>query len=84
VRKQVIEFIETRFRAALGARMLQPDMPLFSSGIVDSFGVLELIAFLDDEFGVDIDPSRHELSEFDTVEKIVVLVERLKQPPGPR
>lgn len=50
---------------------------LVSSGIVDSFGVLELIAFLEERFGVDIDPARHELEEFDTVAKIVALVTTL-------
>jgi len=72
-------FLQDRFRAAIGAKPLDVDSPLFSSGIVDSFGVLELIAFLDETFGVDIDPARHELAEFDTIGKIVELVTRLRQ-----
>lgn len=73
----ILEFIRTRFRAALGRTTIDRDTRLFSSGIVDSFGVLELIAFLDDRFGVDIDPARHELDEFDTVSKMVALVTTL-------
>lgn len=76
-KSQIHAFITTRFRAALAGRALQDDHPLFSSGIVDSFGVLELIAFLDETFGVDIDPSRHQLADFDTVAKIVTLIEGL-------
>lgn len=71
-------FLQDRFRASLGAQPLGPDTPLFSSGIVDSFGVLELIAFLDETFGVDIDPARHELAEFDTIAKTAALVTRLQ------
>jgi acyl carrier protein len=73
-------FLRDRFRASIGSRPLDPDTPLFSSGIVDSFGVLELIAFLDDTFGVNIDPARHELAEFDTISKIAALVTRLQRP----
>jgi acyl carrier protein len=69
-------FLRTRFRSSIRGE-LGADHPLFSSGIVDSFGVLELIAFLEDTFHVVIDPSRHELNEFDTINKIVLLVERL-------
>jgi acyl carrier protein len=71
-------FLQDRFRASLGAKPLEPDTSLFSSGIVDSFGVLELIAFLDDTFGVDIDPARHELAEFDTIVKTAALVRKLQ------
>jgi acyl carrier protein len=78
VTDDILEFIRDRFRAAIGARPVTVQTALFSSGIVDSFGVLELIAFLEDRFRVNIDPARHDLTEFDTVEKIVSLVERLK------
>jgi acyl carrier protein len=46
--------------------------------------VLELIAFLEETFGVDIDPGRHELTDFDTVGKIATLVATLRstQRPG--
>jgi acyl carrier protein len=72
-------FLQQRFRASIGSKPLDADTPLFSSGIVDSFGVLELIAFLDDTFGVDIDPARHDLAEFDTIAKITTLVTTLQQ-----
>jgi acyl carrier protein len=74
----VREFIESRFRAAIRGRDVA-DASLFSTGIIDSFGVLELIAFLEDTFHVDIDPARYELTEFDTIAKIAALVGRLQQ-----
>ena len=77
MQEQILEFLRGSFRASLGARPLTADTPLFSSSIVDSFGVLELITYLEQAFGVDIDPARHELSEFDTVHKIVALVDKL-------
>jgi acyl carrier protein len=70
-------FVTERFKATVGNTAIGPDTPLFSSGIVDSFGVLELIAFLEDTFHIQIDPARHELSEFDSAAKIAGLVTRL-------
>ena len=37
------------------------------------------MAFLEDTFSVTIDPNRHELSHFETVNQIVELVERARQ-----
>jgi acyl carrier protein len=38
---------------------------------------LELIAFLEDAFGVTIDTSRHDLTEFDSLNKVVDLLDRI-------
>jgi acyl carrier protein len=75
----VASFIRLRFRSSLRGGALEPDDPLFSTGVIDSFGVLELIAFLEDSFQVTIDTGRHELSEFDSVNRIVELVGRVRQ-----
>jgi acyl carrier protein len=73
----ICAFVTERFKATVGNTAIGSDTPLFSSGIVDSFGVLELIAFLEDTFHIQIDPGRHELSEFDSAAKIAALVTRL-------
>jgi acyl carrier protein len=70
----ILRFVRDHFKASIGVRTIGPATPLFTTGIIDSFGVLELIAFLEDTFGVEIDPARHELVEFDTAEKIAALV----------
>ncbi len=76
----VTAFLKTRFHTSLRGGDLGADEPLFSSGIVDSFGVLELIAFLEDTFHISIDTARHELMEFDSVSRIVALVEGARPP----
>jgi acyl carrier protein len=75
---QIRDFVLRRFRSPKLAA-LDRDMPLFSSGIVDSFGVLELIAFLEDTFGIVIDTTKHELLEFDTLNKIEAVVARERE-----
>jgi acyl carrier protein len=74
----IAAFLAGRFRAAIRRGELGFSEPLISSGIIDSFGVLEVIAFLEDTFGVVIDPTRHELTEFETVDRIAALVERVR------
>lgn len=76
----VTAFLQTRFQASLRGAAPGADDPLFTSGIVDSFGVLEVIAFLEDTFHITIDTARHELTEFDSVNKIAALVERARRP----
>jgi len=76
----VSTFLKTRFHTSMRGSELGVNDPLFSSGIVDSFGVLELIAFLEDTFHISIDTTRHELMEFDSVNQIVALVERSLRP----
>jgi acyl carrier protein len=75
----VAAFLRARFRTTLRGGELGLDQPLLSSGIVDSFGVLELVAFLEDTFCVTIAPSRLEMTELETVHRIVALVERLRR-----
>jgi acyl carrier protein len=77
--ERVTEFLASHFHIAFAGGPPGPDDKLFSSGAVDSFGVLELIVFLEDTFGIVIDPARHDLSQFDSVRQIVALVERLRE-----
>ncbi len=45
-------------------------------GIVDSTGVLELVAFLESEFGISIDGSEYVPDNLDSIEKIANFVIR--------
>ncbi len=45
--------------------------PLFTSGIVDSFAIVELMLFLEQQLGAKLDPEDITLENLDTVEKIL-------------
>lgn len=70
-------FLQSRFRALAG-RSVGDDDRLFSSGVLDSFGVLELIAFLEDTFTISIDTATLDLQEFDTITRIAEVVDRAR------
>ncbi len=59
---------------------LERDEPIFSSGLLDSFSVTQLICFLEDQFGVKVAISEVTLPDFDTIGKILALVARLRAP----
>lgn len=53
---------------------LELDSPLISSGIVDSFSMVSLKAFLENKYSIKIPDERATPEAFDTVRKIAVLV----------
>lgn len=53
---------------------LDLDSPLISSGIVDSFSMVSLKAFLENKYSIKIPDERATPEAFDTVRKIAVLV----------
>jgi len=56
-------------------RILKPDQPLLSSGLVDSFSVVDISIFVEDTFGVHIDDSELNAETFDTLEALAALIE---------
>jgi acyl carrier protein len=50
------------------------DSPLISSGYVDSFSMVSLLVFLENKFKIKIPPEKASPEAFDTVNKIVELV----------
>lgn len=53
---------------------LELDSPLISSGIVDSFSMVSLKAFLENKYSIKIPDERATPEAFDTVRKIAALV----------
>jgi len=52
--------------------------PLISSGLVDSFHLVDLALFIEDTYGVQIDDTELNLETFDTIEQLVAIIrERL-------
>jgi acyl carrier protein len=73
-RAAIREYVEKKL---LNGRLKSDDEALFTNGAIDSFGVLELIAFLEKEFKIRIDTRRQDLKDFDSVNKTADLVEKL-------
>lgn len=57
---------------------LGDDEPLITSGLVDSLGILKILSFLDDEFGVNLASEEIKHDNFSTVNTIRALIEKNK------
>lgn len=58
-------------RGVSGDVKITADTPLFSSGLLDSASMVELIAFVEDEAGIRIDFGDVTIENFDTMDRIV-------------
>ena len=67
------EFVERTWGAAL-RRPISRSEPLVSSGIIDSFGLVDLSLFADERFGARIDASDLGAGRADTAEEIARLI----------
>lgn len=61
---------------------LARDEAIFSSGLLDSFSVTQLICFLEDRFGVKISIADVTIEDFDTIGRMLVLLDRLAPNPS--
>lgn len=49
---------------------LAPNISLVEEGILDSFGILKMASFLENEFNIQLSPMDLTLDNFETVERI--------------
>ena len=52
------------------------DASFLETGVVDSMGVMELVAFVQSEFGVTVEPDEVVVENFDSVRKVASFVRR--------
>jgi acyl carrier protein len=69
------EFIMTEVNPDLQLTSLDDDVPLIASGIVDSLGMLKIMSFLDEAFGVDLSSAEINMENFKDVQTICRVVE---------
>ncbi|WP_269584455.1 acyl carrier protein [Roseibium sp. Sym1] len=64
------EFITTEFAPDIKPADLPDDLDLIESGIIDSLGVLKLVAFLEDEMGLAIAPEELDVDLYKSLSSI--------------
>lgn len=77
IRSKVVQFVTTNFYVA-DPTTISDDASLLDQGIVDSTGVLEVITFLESEFGIKIDDAEMVPDNLDTIGNITAFVTRKK------
>jgi acyl carrier protein len=55
-------------------RSIQPDEPLLTSGLVDSFSLVDLALFVEENFGVRIEDYELNASTFDSLDGLAAFI----------
>lgn len=75
IKQQVRDFLTTNFYVA-DPVSLKDDVSLLDLGIIDSTGVLEVIFFVEDTFGIKVEDSEMLPENLDSIERIANFVDR--------
>lgn len=59
-------------------RTIAPDELLISSGLIDSFSLMDVALFVEDTFGVRIDDTELNADSFDNLNQLAALIESRK------
>ena len=75
MREQLVAFVNEEVSLDPSIKIVG-DTDLLLTGLVDSVGLIEIVGWLEDEIGIDVDPIDVVLANFQTIDKMVALVER--------
>lgn len=79
---EIKNFLEDEL--AVDVDSLDIDSPLFSSGIVDSFALVALMTFLEDEGDIRVSPSEVNLDNMDSISRILRYLESKNSDAAPQ
>jgi acyl carrier protein len=68
------EYISSKILKQPG-RVISADEFLISSGLIDSFSLVDLALFIEDTFGIHIDDTELNAQTFDSLNQLVALIE---------
>ena len=77
IQEKVREFVTSNFYVANPAS-LQNAESLLDSGVMDSTGVLELIAFIEETYGITVEDSEMLPENLDSIDRVTDFVIRKK------
>ncbi len=77
IKEQVRAFVTSNFYVADPAA-LEDDASLLDRGIIDSTGVLEVIFFIEETFGLTVEDSEMLPDNLDSIERIANFIARKK------
>ncbi len=76
VRDKVCEYIIENFLFGDAEPLADDEMSLLDEGVIDSVGVMELVAFLESDFGISVGDEELVPDNLDSVANLVVFIGR--------
>jgi acyl carrier protein len=81
IKKKVKEFIKNNFLLGNDSK-LKDDDSFLEKGIIDSTGVLELVSFIEETFGLKVEDEELIPDNLDSLNKVTDYVQRKKENAG--
>jgi acyl carrier protein len=76
INTSIRDFILNKYLPGESPDNLRDDIPLRTSGILDSLATLGLISFIEEEFDIEVEAHETDIDNFDRLGDIVAFVER--------
>lgn len=76
IKQSIREFIETSFLFREGRDALGDDQSLLAEGLIDSTGILELVSYLESDFGIVVEDQEIVPENLDSISQIAAYVDR--------
>ncbi|MCZ6662098.1 MAG: acyl carrier protein [Actinobacteria bacterium] len=76
---RVREFISDELNLRVSAGDLVDDYPLLEKDVLDSMGIFQVVAFLEDEFGIEVDDAELVPENFETIGSIAELIDSKRE-----
>jgi acyl carrier protein len=74
IKSKLRTYILSHFLPGESAGNLKDDTPLRTSGIIDSLGIIQLVSFVEDSFGIELEAHETGVEHFDRIEDLAALV----------
>ncbi len=76
---RVREFISDELNLGALAGDLVDDYPLLEKDVLDSMGIFQVVAFLEDEFGIEVENAELVPENFETIGSIAKLIDSKRE-----
>ena len=75
LKETIKKFINSHFLKEVGLETINDDVSFLEEGVIDSVGVLELVAFIEDTFNLRVEDEELVPENLDSVNKLVAFVQ---------
>lgn len=76
VKEQIKQYIAENFLFSSNGFSLDEDESFLEAGVVDSLGVVELVAFVEETYGIDVPDDDIVPDNFDSVDNLAAYIAR--------
>jgi acyl carrier protein len=74
IKSEIRAFVASNYLPDAPADIIEDTMPLITSGIIDSIGMLGLVDFIESRYAIEFMPREIDVHTMDTVERIESLI----------